>query len=185
MRDQHYAFQALTESRKKSDVVKIYALVDGIQYERAFGGPIEENKIVRPLLTLPEDRSIAFAGPWLMDAEQLSMNELSNIFVLEKKHPAVSWIVSEKELYPLAAHLTSCLMISFPSKETGLFRFYDCRVLLLLPQILLPFQIENLMKLTRQWLFLSKGAINSFHYHDAVLKITTQENKQNENRDIL
>nr|WP_240703865.1 DUF4123 domain-containing protein [Citrobacter tructae] len=165
-----------------SELLKLYVLVDGIQYERAYGEPIEESKAIRSLLCLPEDKLIAFAGPWLMEVDKISSDKLLNIFMLEKKYPAVSWIISEQEFLQLTNHLISCLVVTFPSKETGLFRFYDCRVLKMLSKILLPLQIENLMRFTHRWLFLSETNISYYQYNDAKL---SQIVLKNENKEVL
>lgn len=40
--------------------------MDGIQYDRFFDESLKEDKGVRSLFSLPEDKILAIAGPWLL-----------------------------------------------------------------------------------------------------------------------
>lgn len=169
MTDIHYAYKQVEELRRASDILKLFVLVDGVQYDRAFDEPLKENQSVRSLLRFPEDRSIAFAGPWLLDVGEISQDHCHKLFQLERKYPAVSWIISDQAFLTLAKHLESCLLVSFPSKQTGLFRFYDCRVLKRLPDILSTEQIANLMKYTLSWIFRYEDNFNNYQFSMGVL----------------
>lgn len=169
MEEQHYAFQELMKLRKKSEALRLYALVDGIQYDRAIDETLKKEKGVCSLLSLPEDRALAFAGPWLLDVLELPLDFILKVSQLEKKYPAVSWIISEQTFLPLAEHLMSCLHVSFPSKQTGLFRFYDCRVLKTLPALLSSEQIAQLMKYNLQWLFLNESEVTCYQFDAGIL----------------
>ncbi|ENZ8354245.1 DUF4123 domain-containing protein [Klebsiella pneumoniae] len=144
--------------------------MDGIQFDRFFDEPLKEGKDIRSLFILPEDRILAFAGPWLLDVSKLSREYLVKISQLEEKYPAVSWIISEQPFVKLARHLESGLMVSLPSKDKGLFRFYDSRVLKILPELLSPEQFARLMKYSLRWFFLSEGEINCYQCGAGVLE---------------
>lgn len=159
MTELHYALREFALLREKSESQNLYALVDGIQYDRFFDELLKEDNGIRSLFSLPEDKILAFAGPWLLDVSKLSGDHLFKISQLEEKYPAVSWIISEQPFMALAQHLESCLMVSLPSKEKGLFRFYDCRVLKRLPELLSPEQFNQLMKYSLRWFFLDGGQI--------------------------
>lgn len=161
MLEQHYAFQKLLELKKKFESLKIYILVDGIQYERFLDEQLKEGEGQISLFSLPEDKILSFAGPWLLDVSKLPREKLEKIFSLEQTYPAVSWILSEQVFLKLAQYMRSCLMVSLPSKETGLFRYYDCRVLRMLPEILSSEQITQLTKYSIQWVFLEDGKFTS------------------------
>ncbi|EDX9487212.1 DUF4123 domain-containing protein [Salmonella enterica] len=171
MVEQHYAFQALMRLGKRSTMLRLYALLDGIQYDRALNEELNEGCGGYSLFSLPEDKPLAFAGPWLFDVSELPINDLAKILEVEKKYPAVSWIISEHSALILVQHLKSCLLVSFPSEQKGILRFYDCRVLKLLPEFLSQEQIEYLMKYSQQWLFYYKDKINYYQCDASVLNV--------------
>lgn len=142
----------------------------GMLTDRFFDEPLKEDKGIRSLFCLPEDKILAFAGPWLLDVSKLSGDRLVKISQLEEKYPAVSWIISEQPFVTLARHLELNLMVSLPTKEKGLFRFYDCRVLKRLPELLSLGQVAELMKYSQRWLFLSEGEINCYQCDAGVLE---------------
>lgn len=142
----------------------------GMLTDRFFDEPLKEDKGIRSLFCLPEDKILAFAGPWLLDVSKLSGDRLVKISQLEEKYPAVSWIISEQPFVTLARHLELNLMVSLPTKEKGLFRFYDCRVLKRLPELLSLGQVAELMKYSQRWLFLSEGEINYYQCDAGVLE---------------
>lgn len=184
MSEQHYALREFVQLKEKSEMLSLYILVDGIQFDRFFDEPLKEDKGIRSLFSLPEDRILAFAGPWLLDVSKLSREYLVKISRLEEKYPAVSWIISEQPLATLAQHLESGLMVSLPSKEIGLFRFYDCRVLKKLPELLSSEQVAELMKYSRRWFFRSKSEINCYLCNAGVLEHCIIDNNEL-NRDEL
>lgn len=85
MSGQHYAFQELFKLKTSSDSLKLYILVDGIQYERFFGEELKEGEGIHSLFYFPEDKIFDFAGPWLLDSSNLLDEDLARIILLEKK----------------------------------------------------------------------------------------------------
>lgn len=170
MTEQHYALREFALLREKYELLNLFSLVDGIQFDRFFDEPLKEDKGIRSLFSLPEDKALAFAGPWLLDVSKLSREYLVKISQLEEKYPAVSWIISEQPFEKLARHLESGLMVSLPSKDKGVFRFYDSRVLKILHELLSPEQFAWLMKYSLRWFFLSEGEINCYQCSAGVLE---------------
>lgn len=164
MSEQHFVLRDLLEIKETTSNMKLYALVDGIQYDREFEEELKEEKGIRSLFNLPEDKKIAFAGPWLLDIENLPNTWFSKLFQLERKYPAVSWIISDSHFVSIAHHLGSSMMITLPDKQEGIFRFYDCRVLKKLPELLSHDQIARLMTPTQKWSFLYEDTWNSYQY---------------------
>ncbi|EEE2004608.1 DUF4123 domain-containing protein [Salmonella enterica subsp. enterica serovar Kotte] len=171
MVEQHYAFRVLMRLEKRSTMLRLYALIDGIQYDRAINEELNEGCGGYSLFSLPEDKHLAFAGPWLFDVSKLSINHLARILEMERKYPAVSWIISEHPALLLVQHLQSCLLVSFPSEQKGILRFYDCRVLKFLPELLSQKQIGHLMTYSQQWLFYYNGEINCYKCDTGVLNV--------------
>ncbi|MDM6723708.1 DUF4123 domain-containing protein [Klebsiella grimontii] len=184
MVDQYYALREFALLREKSESLSLYALVDGIQFDRFFNESLKEDKGIRSLFCLPEDKILAFAGPWLLNVSKLSGDHLVKISQLEEKYPAVSWIISEQPFVTLARHLELSLMVSLPTKEKGLFRFYDCRVLKRLPELLSSGQVAELMKYSQRWFFLSEGEINCYQYDAGMLGCCIIRNNEL-SRDVL
>jgi hypothetical protein len=66
MINQHIIYQTLWECQKQSPNKRyLYALVDGLQYERLFKREITEENGILPLFIQPNNQDIAFYGPWL------------------------------------------------------------------------------------------------------------------------
>ncbi|MDA5533831.1 DUF4123 domain-containing protein [Yersinia mollaretii] len=164
MQEQHHVFRELLKMKEMISNLRLYALVDGIQYDREFEEELKDEKGIRSLFNLPEDKKIAFAGPWLLDMEDLPNTWFLKLSKLERKSPAVSWIISDSHFLSIAHHLGSSMMITLPDKQEGIFRFYDCRVLKELPELLSHDQITKLMAFTRRWSFLYDGSWNSYQY---------------------
>ena len=176
----HYAFREFERLIEKNNSLNLYVLVDGIQFDRFCDVSLKENKGIRSLFSLPEDRILDFAGPWLLDSSTLSREYLLTISQLEEKYPAVSWIISEYAFTTLARHLEASLMVSLPTKQKGLFRFYDCRVLKILPELLSPEQFSHLMKYSLQWLFISDNQAISYQRNDKNINILVSHTERQE-----
>ncbi|MDB6372654.1 MULTISPECIES: DUF4123 domain-containing protein [Photorhabdus] len=121
--------EKLVNYQKKHPGIRLYALVNGLQYERCFGEEI--NYILgvnNPLFRHYPDSKLAFAGPWLFDMEYAHQWQ-EKLSILEETYPAVSWLLTSLSLDKLTRHLVSYLNIQLPTKQTALLRFYDPRIL--------------------------------------------------------
>lgn len=128
--------ERLLALQAQNEYIKCYALIDGLQYERYFGDGIEKDYHTSPLFHRPGDTKIAFAGPWLKEITESNQDGFNTLIELEKDSPAVSWLFSERGFFELFHHLDSYLDIKLPDNEVALFRYYDPRVLIKLPEIL-------------------------------------------------
>lgn len=131
--------------------MKLYALVDGLQYERHFDKELTYlGDINNPLFRQFPDAEIAFAGPWLFDMSRASEWE-EKFLRLESAAPAVSWLYSTLSLDKLTRHLESYLNVRLKTGETALLRFYDPRVLHQIPTIFTPEQLTEFTKNIEEW----------------------------------
>ncbi|NRN30137.1 DUF4123 domain-containing protein [Photorhabdus heterorhabditis] len=152
--------EKLMNYQKEHPETRLYALVNGLQYEYYFQAEIKYIAGVNnPLFRYYPDSKIAFAGPWLFDMEYGHHwhNKLSE---LEDTYPSVSWILTPLSLDQLTRHLLPYLNIQLPTKQTALFRFYDPRILHRIQEI---FNDEQLVEFTRgmtKWLYQH----NSIYY---------------------
>ncbi|PHM44223.1 hypothetical protein Xszus_04051 [Xenorhabdus szentirmaii] len=137
--------------RETCPEMKLYALVDGLQYERYFDDALTYFEGANnPLFRQFPDAEIAFAGPWLFDMSQAQAWE-EKFLRLESAAPAVSWLYSTLSLDKLTRHLESHLNIRLKTGKTALLRFYDPRVLHQIPHIFTPEQLTQFTKDIEEW----------------------------------
>lgn len=121
-----------------STTVSLFALVDGLQFERYFGHELETQPgIVLPFFDKYPDSRIAFAGPWLVDMQKnIAFREA--LTELEQQLPSVSWLLSGLSHPELLAHLQQYMNTELPDGRVALLRLQDPRV-----QIRLGEQLEE------------------------------------------
>lgn len=108
--------------------ISLFALVDGLQFERYFGRELEIRKgAVLPLFDKYPDSRIAFAGPWLIDMHK-AMAFREKLADLEQQLPAVSWLLSASTIFELLAHLQQYINVEMPDGQVALLRLQDPRV---------------------------------------------------------
>jgi len=122
------AFTLAVGQLLSSTTLSLFALVDGLQYERYFGSGLEAHEnTVLPLFDKYPDSRIAFAGPWLIDMHK-AMALREKFMALEQQLPAVSWILSVLPLSALLAHIQQCMNAEMPDGRIALLRLQDPRV---------------------------------------------------------
>lgn len=140
----------------------LYALVDGLQYERYFGCEIfSENDISYPFFDTYPDSKIAFAGPWLFklnrsDSYRLKLEEL------EIKYPSVSWLLSPLAPDDLFLRFKAFSTLELPNGKCAFFRFYDPRVLEGITAWLEISDCNELIKSVSRWVFTLNDKIIDF-----------------------
>lgn len=135
----------------------LFALVDGLQYERHFGDEIQhEQGIAEPLLNSWPDARHAFAGPWLFRLNN-SVSHRDRLKQLAEAIPSVSWIISSESLGSLIDHFKDFLNLQLPDGRCALFRFYDPRVLAEIEFLLDETHYEHLVNRTKEWVFRVGG----------------------------
>lgn len=65
MLNEHIAFKVMEVLQKET--LNLYALVDGLEYDRLFQKEITQDETSLPLFIQPNNQDIAFAGPWLFN----------------------------------------------------------------------------------------------------------------------
>lgn len=65
MLNEHIAFKVMEALQKET--LNLYALVDGLEYDRLFQKEITQDETSLPLFIQPNNQDIAFAGPWLFN----------------------------------------------------------------------------------------------------------------------
>lgn len=145
-----------------STKVTLFALVDGLQYERYFGEELSvQQPATIPLFDTWPDSRIAFAGPWIIEINRV-MDFREKLCELEAALPAVSWIVSASTLTELAAHFRKNMNIGLPDGRAALLRFQDPRVQKRLGEMLDNQQHRSLTGLIQEWLTAVDGKVWSF-----------------------
>ncbi|EAO4574646.1 DUF4123 domain-containing protein [Salmonella enterica] len=151
-----------------SSDVSVFALVDGLQYERFTG---DELKIIpdvaSPLFNTWPDSRIAFAGPWLIRMNE-AMEMRKQLEALEIALPGVSWIVSGSTPGELVAHLQQYMNAELPDGRAALLRFQDPRVQVRLGTMLNSQQHREMTDLMCEWLATVDGKVWSFKQREFV-----------------
>lgn len=147
----HSIVDRLKEIQNESDKRKIYALVDGAQYDRFCTIELFKRNGVMPLFDSWEDRCLAFAGPWLLALESIDNDLFSILNNLELKYPSVSWILSSSSFDDLFFHLKNSLEVIMPNNQVAMLRYYDPRVLIFLPEVLTDKQLDVFLMSIISW----------------------------------
>lgn len=144
-------FLGLTEKRSE---LRLYALLDGLQYEQHTGQRLQRLAGVnRALFDDTDDAPLAHAGPWLCDVSQHPQH-IDSFAALECARPAVSWLITAMDLEGLAQYLRLRLDAELPNGRRALVRFYDPRVLGHLFTVMDAQQRAQFFHLIDEWHFL-------------------------------
>ena len=161
MLNNHIVNQIILERQKQSRYkLNLYALIDGLEYERLFRDEIVESEGVAPLFIQPNNQDFAFAGPWILNVSQLSDDLKSQIIKLEQTYPSVSWIMSSLSFNYLLNHLERKLHLTLEDNRYALLRYYDPRVLNRLPSVFTPEQFKLFTLQINEWIFY----LNNHYY---------------------
>lgn len=151
-----------------SSDVSVFALVDGLQYERFTGYELKIiPDIVLPLFNTWPDSRIAFAGPWLIRMNA-AMEMREQLEALEITLPGVSWIVSGSMPEALVAHLQKYMNAELSDGRVALLRFQDPRVQVRLGTMLNSQQHREITDLMQEWLTVVDGKAWSFKQREFV-----------------
>ena len=143
--------------RQDTESLRLYALVDGAQYQTKRGERITPKPGFDPLFEGTPDAALSHAGPWLVDAELADAEFVSDLGELEREAAAVSWVIAPQSLEGLAQLLRLNLETLMPDGRTALLRFWDPRVLVSLAEILTNEQRLAFFGHFHEWHLLHKG----------------------------
>ncbi|SPA12454.1 conserved hypothetical protein [Cupriavidus taiwanensis] len=146
------------QRRAHLQTLHLYALVDGAQYQQHREQQLEHVPgAVIALFSGTADAALEHAGPWLVDAAQVTEAVLQDLISLEMTAPAVTWLFAEADLTGLAQLLQLRLDIKLPDGRTALVRFWDPRVLAALFQLMAGDQRAEFFGHIHEWHFLDQG----------------------------
>lgn len=139
----------------------LFALVDGLQYERYFGEEIQNEKdVVVPFLNTWPDSQIAFAGPWLYRLNG-SKRHREKLKKLAEVLPAVSWIISSISLRSLVTHFKPFMNLQLPDGRCAFFRFYDPRILAEIELLLNDIDYSQFISGVEEWVFSAEDGVGN------------------------
>lgn len=159
--------QRLERLRTADPALRLYALVDGLQYEQRARQPMQAEPGVSALFAGTPDEALASAGPWLLDAGIASPQLIAAVTALEHTAPAVSWIIAGADLDGLAALLRLRLDVRLPDGRTALLRFWDPRALLAIARELDDRQRSEFFEHIVEWHLLVDGRRTHIGRHHA------------------
>lgn len=137
--------------------LRLYSLVDGVQYRAYFGKPCAAQMGCRSLFAGTPDAVLDHAGPWLVDVEQTDSVLVDALTTLEQAAPAVTWLIAPQTLDGLAQLLQLNLNTALPDGRIALLRFWDPRVLVNLAAMLEQDQREMFFGHIHEWHLLHNG----------------------------
>lgn len=129
-------FQRLEHLRQEHSGLKLYCLVDGAQYLLRTGKRFAPGVGSVALFLGTPDADLAFAGPWLIDAEIAAATQFEDLVALERSTLGVSWLIAYQDMEGLSQLLRVHLEVELPDGGRALVRFWDTRVLANLAQVL-------------------------------------------------
>lgn len=147
----------LTQLQQTMPELRLYALIDGAQYQTCRGEWLTSRAGMYALFMGTEDAALAHAGPWLVDTEQTGEAFTEDLIALEHEAPAVSWLISALTLDGLAQVLQLNLDVRLPDGRNALLRFWDPRVLVSLVELLNADQREAFFAHIYEWHLLNQG----------------------------
>lgn len=149
--------ERLSQLQQNVDSLRLYALVDGAQYEIHRGAKLIQQASMYALFSGTPDAPLAHAGPWLVDADMAGEILTADLAALEQTAHAVTWLIASQDLDGLAQLLQLNLNTRLPDGRTALLRFWDPRVLGSLGQMLTPEQSEIFFRHIVEWHLLHDG----------------------------
>lgn len=149
--------QRLAELRQTFAALRLYALVDGLQYQAHRGECFTARSGFRPLFAGSPDEPLSHAGPWLIDAQAVDEELVNDLAQLERDAPAVTWLIAPQEIEGLAQLMQLRLDLRLPDGREALLRFWDPRVLVGLMQVLDEAQRLDFFAHIEEWHLLQDG----------------------------
>jgi hypothetical protein len=137
--------------------LRLYALVDGVQYQSQLCKRLQATTGLFPLFADTPDAALCHAGPWLVDAAHVEAPFVDELTTLEREVPSLSWLISPQDLDGLAQLLQLKLDVCLPDGRSALLRFWDPRVLANLAQTLDGEQREEFFGHIHEWHLLHEG----------------------------
>lgn len=163
--------ERLAHLRERMPAMRLYALVDGVQYQAQFCVSfVGVAGSAYSLFNGTDDAALSNAGPWLLDAESAPAPLLRELGRLERVAPAVTWLISPLTPEGLGQLLQLRLDVQLPDGRKALLRFWDPRVLLNLIELLSADQREEFFVHIHEWHLLQDGRRVWMGRHDADLQ---------------
>ena len=149
--------ERFAQLRTRNPALRLYGLVDGLQYETHRGERLDDRHGFASLFHGTPDSPLAHAGPWLFDVEAAGDGVTADMGRLEREAPSVTWLISAMDLHDLAQLLQLQLDARLPDGRIALVRFWDPRVLAGLATVLTPKQRETFFAHIYEWHLLHNG----------------------------
>jgi hypothetical protein len=137
--------------------LRLYALVDGVQYQTQLCKRFQPGRGLFPLFAGTQDAALAHAGPWLVDAALAGEAMVAELAALEREAPSLIWLIAPQDLEGLGQLLQLRLDVSLPDGRSALLRFWDPRVLVNLARTLDGAQREEFFGHIHEWHLLDAG----------------------------
>lgn len=147
----------LEQLRDTVPALRLYALVDGVQYQSQLCKRLHPSSGLFPLFARTPDAALSHAGPWLVDTDIADEATISELPTLERNAPSLTWLIAPQDLEGLGQLLQLRMDVILPDGRKALLRFWDPRVLVNLARTLDASQREALFGHIHEWHLLHEG----------------------------
>lgn len=137
--------------------LRLYALVDGVQYQAQLCKRFHPSSWLFPLFARTPDAALAHAGPWLVDTSMADDATIAELTTLERHAPSLTWLIAPQDLEGLGQLLQLRMDVNLPDGRRALLRFWDPRVLVKLARTLDAPQREEFFGHIHEWHLLHDG----------------------------
>lgn len=137
--------------------LRLYALVDGVQYQAQLCKRFHPGSGLFPLFARTPDAALAHAGPWLVDTSMADEATIAELTTLERDAPSLTWLIAPQDLEGLGQLLQLRMDVNLPDGRRALLRFWDPRVLVNLARTLDAPQREEFFGHIHEWHLLHEG----------------------------
>lgn len=149
--------QQLAELSTRYRGLRVYALIDGIQYQQYTNSWIEPHEgAAIALFAGTQDEPLAHAGPWLMAPDHARQQGI-NLIEMEHAAPGVLWLICWHDIDTQAEKLRARLNGKRPDGENVLVRFWDPRVIGPLYRNIAPQAREDYFGDAMAWHYMKDG----------------------------
>lgn len=143
--------------QRTSPLLRLYVLVDGVQYHAQSGGWLQPGDGLFPLFSGTCNATLAHAGPWLVNVENTDPLNIKELVQLDTGACGLVWLITPHQQDALALLLQYRMEARLPDGRRALLRFWDARVLGNLARTFDKTQYDEFFGSIPEWHFRHEG----------------------------
>lgn len=143
--------------------LRLFALIDGVQTEQLTKSFPERAEHTRALFDATLGGASGDAGPWLLQVDKTSANDMNKLDKLSTSDEGMIWLISKLTFDELAAELTARLDVALADGTIALLHYYYPHVLADLALTLHPLPRAEFFAPATQWLICRRTGLEVVH----------------------